>query len=332
MRGSFSLALIGLMALVASANAAEVDKCPPLESDTAPRTVITKGQVSAMVLLPDAQNGFYRGTRFDWSGVVWCLTYKEHSYFGEWYAKNQVRNRITGPVEEFRAADGRSSPGYDAAKPGDPFVKPGVGVLRRVDEKPYSFNADYPVVDGGKWTVKPGKDQVFFRHELSSPIMAYRYEKTLRLERNAPVLVLEHALKNTGKEPIDIQVYNHDFFILDGTPPGPDISIRFPFTPVAVRALQNGARIDGKSIVFESTGGASSEITGYSDKASDFDFFVENSRTGAGVEEIGDVPLSRIDFWSNMQTACPEAYVHITVPPGKTGRWSIRYRFYDMKR
>ncbi len=333
MRGLTGLVLINLAALSGSAHAAEVDKCPPPQEQAAPRAVIRNGQVSAMVLLPDAENGFYRGTRFDWSGVIWCLTYRNHSYFGEWYAQNQVRNRITGPVEEFRAADGRSSPGYDAARPGDPFVKPGVGVLRRVDEKAYSFNADYPVVDGGRWTVRTRRDRVFFRHDLSSPIgIAYRYEKVLRLERNAPVLVLEHVLKNTGKEPIDIQVYNHNFFILDGTPPGPDISIRFPFKPVAVRPLQNGARIDGNAIVFDAGGGASSEITGYSDRAADYNFFIENSRTGAGVEIIGDLPLSKIDFWSNARVACPEPYVRIQVQPGKTGRWSVRYRLYEMQR
>lgn len=321
------LALIALFAT----SVVRAETCPPLEPASVPRATITNGSVDAVVLLPDAQNGFYRGTRFDWSGVVWCLTYKGHHYFGEWNARSA--NSITGPVEEFNGADGRTPLGYDQAKPGELFVKPGVGVLRRVDQQSYRFNAVYPIVDSGKWTVRSEKRGVTFRHVLNSPLgIAYVYEKKLMLEPKEPVLVIQHQMKNTGKEPIDIQVYNHDFFVIDGTRTGPDMTLRFPFTPIADKPFQNGARIEGNQIVYdrELADGqtAAGNITGFSDKAADFRFVVENTRTGVGVEQIGDQPITRIMFWSNPKTICPEAYVHLVIPPGKTGRWSIRYRFF----
>jgi hypothetical protein len=31
--------------------------------------------------------GFYRTTRFDWSGAIASLEYKGHNYYGQWFSK-----------------------------------------------------------------------------------------------------------------------------------------------------------------------------------------------------------------------------------------------------
>ena len=44
----------------------------------APEVAISNGVIHARVYLPDAESGYYRGTRFDWSGAIsslahaWC--------------------------------------------------------------------------------------------------------------------------------------------------------------------------------------------------------------------------------------------------------------------
>lgn len=295
---------------------------------------ISNGLVNAVVYLPDAKNGYYRGSRFDWSGVVGCLTYKGHNYFGVWFPHYDplLHDAITGPVEEFRTSTG-SALNYEQAKPGELFVKPGVGVLRRIDDAPYKFVTPYPLVDGGKWTVHAGRSSVLFRQDLKGPSgIAYVYRKALKLDKHQPILILEHELKNTGTETIETSVYDHDFFMLDGAPTGPSMVVRFPFEPKADPAFENGARIDGKEIVYGrelQTGEvAGSYLTGYSSSVSDFDFIVENRNTGVGVEESGDLPISRIYFWSIRTTICPEGYVHLKIAPGEKAHWTIRYRFY----
>src|ERR1700722_19555563 len=50
-------------------------------------TDISNGQIKAKVYLPDAVNGFYRSTRFDWSGVSGSLEYKGHQFYGDWFQK-----------------------------------------------------------------------------------------------------------------------------------------------------------------------------------------------------------------------------------------------------
>jgi hypothetical protein len=308
--------------------------CSAVEKSGFPKASISNGLIHAVVYLPDAKNGYYRGSRFDWSGVVGCLAYKGHTYFGVWFSHYDplLHDAITGPVEEFRPRD--ASPlNYDQAKPGDLFVKPGVGVLRRIDDGPYKFSAPYPIVDGGKWTVGTGGAGVSFRQDLKGPAgISYIYKKVLKLDKYNPVLILEHEMKNTGTSTIETDVYNHDFFMLDGVPTGPGMVVRFPFEPKAEPGFANSARIEGKEIVYErelqSGESAASSLTGFSSNVSDFDFFIENKNSGVGVEQTGDLPISSIFFWSIRTTMCPEAYVHLKIAPGQTAHWTIRYRFY----
>src|SRR5437879_460926 len=112
---------------------------------TAPQAEINNGVLKAQFYLPDARKGFYRGTRFDWSGVIGSLEYKGHRYYGPWFTKTDPTvidfiyqgadivagpcSAITGPVEEFSTDD--KALGYDEAKPGGTFIKVGVGVLRK---------------------------------------------------------------------------------------------------------------------------------------------------------------------------------------------------------
>jgi hypothetical protein len=50
-----------------------------------PQATISNEQITAKVYLPDAKNGYYRSTRFDWSGAVYSLQYKGHDFYGPWF-------------------------------------------------------------------------------------------------------------------------------------------------------------------------------------------------------------------------------------------------------
>lgn len=336
-RFALCLFLLSFPSWLYSASTRSAPDCSNAEQSNFPKASLTNGILDAVLYLPDPAKGYYRGYRFDWSGVVPCLAYKGHTYFGVWFPHYDplLHDAITGPVEEFRTADDNADDnawGYQHAKPGEPFVKLGVGVLRRTNDAPYKFANAYPLIDGGKWTTRTTRDSATFTHHLKGPSgFAYVYTKVLKLEKNRPVLVLEHELKNTGTAPIETDVYDHDFYMIDNAVTGPDMVVRFPFAPTADPEFKN-ARIDGKQIIYErelpAGESAAGALTGYSAQASDYDFFIENRKTGAGVEQSGDLPISRLYFWSIRTTVCPEAYVHIKVAPGQTAHWTIRYRFY----
>ncbi|WP_334266734.1 hypothetical protein [Edaphobacter sp. HDX4] len=347
-----SMILMGAMLLPASlaAQSAETKAAPCADVPHAdhPSKLLSNGKLNVLVFLPDTRNGYYRSTRFDWSGVVGCASVDGHNYFGEWFADyDPLKNdSITGPVEEFRTSVGspaHTGPkgtmfvqpdaiGYADAKPGELFLKPGVGVLRKVKDAPYQFGFPYPIVDTGKWTVKAKRRSILFRQVLHGPQgYAYVYEKILSLDKNGSVMTLEHHLKNTGTKTIDTSVYDHDFFMLDRKPTGPDMVVHFAFEPKAEDPLGEAGKIEGKDLKFTQPlgprRGVSGYLTGYSNSPHDYDFTVEDTATGVAVRQTSDSPLARLYFWSTRTTICPEGYIHLNIPPGKTGKWTIRYQF-----
>jgi hypothetical protein len=319
-----------------------------------PSALISNGVVRVKVYLPDAQNGYYQGTRFDWSGSVASLETGGHSYFGEWSPNHdpKVHDSITGPVEDYAPLN------YAESKPGETFVKIGIGTLRKMDDQAYRFSAPYELLDTGKWSVRTGPDFVEYHHELNDPKSgyAYVYTKTVRLTTGKPQMTIEHTLRNTGAKAIATNVYNHGFFMLDSQPTGPDITVTFPFDIKTAREMTGLAEARGKQIVYlkelqegiagaVGAGGASGRggnggggrggrqaastlIEGFGTDVKDFNIAIENHKTGAGVRITGDRPLWRLNFWSVRTTVCPEAYVEVKADPGKETSWRLTYDFY----
>jgi len=108
-------------------------KLPAADS---PKAEIANGQIRVRLYLPDARNGYYRATRFDWSGVIAGLEYKGHNYYGPWFDRVDPKvydfryegaeivaspcSGITGPVEEFQTHG--NALGWDEAKVGGTFI------------------------------------------------------------------------------------------------------------------------------------------------------------------------------------------------------------------
>src|ERR1043166_719317 len=95
-----------------------------------PQAEISNGQIKARIYLPDPKNGYYRSTRFDWSGAVYSLQYKGHEFYGvaydridpkvlNWdYQESGIRSGpcsgLAGPVDEFQ-----TPLGWEEAKAGE---------------------------------------------------------------------------------------------------------------------------------------------------------------------------------------------------------------------
>jgi hypothetical protein len=303
-----------------------------------PQADISNGILKATLYLPDAEKGYYRATRFDWSGQIPSLEYKGHTYFGVWNPAPydpKLHDAITGPVEEF-LTDGMGL-GYADAKPGGTFIKLGVGVIRKPDEPKFQQFKTYEIVDPGKWIVKKKADSIAFTQIVKDPASGYAWEytKTVRLVKGQPRMVLEHRLKNTGTKVIASDVYEHNFYMLDKQPTGPDVVVKFPFEVHAAGDFHGLAETRGKDLVYlkelVDRQSAQSELTGFSSDPKDYNISEENLKTGAGVRQTSDRPLVRINYWSIRTTACPEAYIRMHIEPGKEFTWRIAYDFYTTK-
>ncbi len=300
-----------------------------------PQARISNGTVDAVLYLPDGDRGYYRGTRFDWSGVIASIKYKGHEFVGQWFDKYdpKLHDAILGPVEEFRTGD--SALGYDEAKPGDSFIRIGVGGVERANAGPYQTFETYNIVNPGKWIIRPRRDSIDFVHELKDGSgYAYVYKKTVRLPGSKPEMVIEHELQNTGKKVIDTTQYNHNFFVFDGMFSGPGTEVKFAFEPQAKRDLKGLVEIKGKDLVYlkQMDKGESvfTEIEGFDESADDYDLRIEHAKAGTGVRINGDQPIAKLNFWSIRTTVCPEPFVAMRLEPGQKKKWEYTYTFYTL--
>ncbi len=293
-----------------------------------PQATISNGPVTAKLMLPDAQRGSYQGTRFDWSGIMASLTWNGHEFFGQWYPKHdpKIHDAITGPVEEFLSHD--AGLGYDEVKPGETFLRIGVGALRKPDEKAFRRFATYEIADPGKRSVRRGGNWIEFGHQASAAGYAYDYRKTIRLTKDG--FVIEHALKNTGSKPIDTLVYNHNFFVIDNEVVGPGIVVRFPWTPKPDKPFANGGEVRGQEIQYQRELQAGESVAADLGGFGAYDVRIENQKAHAGVHITSDQPLTKLYFWSIRTVACPEPYIRIQADPKHEVKWKIHYVLYTV--
>jgi hypothetical protein len=95
---------------------------------------------------------------------------------------------------------------------------------------------------------EPSKDWTEFTQRLPDKIgCGYLYTKRVSLNRGAPEMVISHSLKNTGAKVIETTQYNHNFFVIDGQPSGPGITIRFPFDLKAKGDLKGFLEVPGRT-------------------------------------------------------------------------------------
>ncbi|MFC1763006.1 hypothetical protein ACFL6U_13115 [Planctomycetota bacterium] len=307
------------------------------EAENYPQAEISNGLITAKIWTPDPEKGFYRGTRFDWSGAIASLRYQGHEFFGPWrdnMVDPEVHDNITGPVESFMANN--AVLGYKEAKVGETFMRIGVGLCEKPQEKGYTWTHTYEVVEPGKWTIKQDKNWIEFTHELADGKgYAYRYTKRLTLPEGKPELVLSHVLENTGEKTIATEAFNHNFFVIDGRPSGPEFEIEFPFAMTATRDLKGLIAIRGNKIHYpkelQEGDAIYTVLEGYGTQQADNAFRIENKKTGVAVSMKTDQPLHKLCFWTIRRTLCPEPYIFMKINSGETQMWDTQYVFFEKK-
>jgi len=297
--------------------------------DQYPSLTISNDEVEMKIYLPDAENGLYRATRFDWSGVIGSVKYKEHEYFGYWKDTHDplFHEDLPGPVEGYI----KPGLGYDEAEAGGKYVRIGVGVIEKPEEEEYSFRNFYKLLDHGKWSVEHGADWISFRHELSSDIgYSYIYEKLIKLKSDG--FILQHKLQNTGEKVIETDQFNHNFFMIDGEPSGSAFSISLPYPISTEDDPQGFVEIRENEIHFirdlEVDDSFFLSLFGYGEEVADHQVTVQNHNSGAGVTYSIDKPLHRMAFWACHTTLCPENFIWLRVEPGNQEEWTSEYTLF----
>lgn len=295
-----------------------------------PKLSLSNDALSLTVYLPDAAAGFYRGTRFDWAGVVGHARFAGHTVFGPWKDKHDPANfdDIVGPVEEF----GTEAPlGYADAKPGETFVKIGVGELVKPKEEKYRFSHRYEIAKPGSWEVTSTPSAVTFKQTiLAKSGYGYRYVKRVELEPAG--FRIAHELTNAGTKSLATDYYNHNFFNVDNDPVGPNYRVTLPAPPTARDASGRYDELvavrDGRTLTFAGPldrGYVYAVLDGQAGATGPITF--AHAPSGLTMTAEADAPLDKVRFWATQRTVCPEPFVAVSLKPGESKAWAVRYTF-----
>jgi hypothetical protein len=289
---------------------------------------LTNGVITAEVAVPDVDKGCYRGNRFEQAGIVTRLEVGGHSFFRSPPVPNAPLDSGTcwGPAEEWFEALA-----YADAKPGEPFIKMGVGLYEKPYKARHMWYCEYWPVRKFDWTTTAGKDRVEFVQTVDGPRgWGYRYVKRLVLVPAQPTLRIEHELTNTGREPIAGEQYNHNFLVFDGQPVGKGWRVEFPYTPQPAKDIAKFATVQGNVVEITASGkevSGMSDITGWPTPAAEHAFVVSCARTQTAVRISGDFPLSKLSLFVCPEFLAPEPFVQISVNPGEKKNWTRVYEF-----
>jgi len=327
-----------------------------------PQATIQNEMVQATLFLPNPVNGFYRGTRFDWSGTIAGLGYKGQKWFGPWFVKSDptvedmkfdpalngwvagTNNANMGSAEEFSATEDTPPIGYKEAAVGGTFLKIGVGVLRKPDEPKYNRLRLYEIVNGGKWITNFERqtERIQFIHQIDDPSgYGYVYSKTISLPPGKPELVVEHSLKNAGNKLIDTDVCTNHYLVINNLPPNDsDVEVNFPFD-LKVRLERSkagwielhGPAAEKKFNEVHTMRNVQGDdrlqfrLEGFSNDPKDHEFKYKHRGARAVAGVTSDQPLAGMEIFAIPPVFAPKTFIKLRIEPGSEFKWRVAYRF-----
>eukprot|EP00435_Cladocopium_sp_Y103_P036178 s2976_g9.t1 len=222
-----------------------------------PKTILSSGQLDVTVYLP-GNLGYYNSTRFEWGSMIGEITLGEAEFFSDlwrtatdpnWGKDHDPSNPegVLGLASEFGCgSDGPDCPagwgreteasngvlGYHEAGMGDPFLKIGVGKLKKGScdacnsDTQYHFNSRYDFAEPPVWTVShPSGDAIDMIHEASLEDWGYRLHRHLQV--HGDMLVMRSELTNTGSKAFKTVQYTHNFLAFNRQQIGPPLKLQF---------------------------------------------------------------------------------------------------------
>jgi len=327
--GASSLALPQLITGCSSAAITPLRKKPVCENYK--HVKLSNGKLDITIVLPDQNVGFYRATRFDWSGMIADIRYKSHTFVQPWKSPHEPENteNAIGTAEEFR-----EPLGYEEAKIGGGFIKIGVGILEKPQENEYIYGRSYKIIKPGTWKIEKLPGGISFEQELTSDSgYGYLYKKQIIFEKKSPVFTISHILKNTGQKAFSTTHYCHNFFIIDGWPIGKGYTLSFPFQIKPKGDLLGIVETKENQIIFlkgfQPGQALCSLFEGFGPGSVSNQVSIKNATDRTGIEIIGDKSLEWINLYAVTTTLCIEPGIRIKLQPGENFSWVNRYRFFE---
>jgi len=291
-----------------------------------PTTLLKSGDLEIRVHTPDAQNGYYRGQRFDHSGFVAQATWRGHTFFGELREPRnpEAHDHVAGVAEEFGIDEAL---GYAEADPATgTFIKIGVGVLQRNGTEPYKFHKRYPLIEQPAWQIQATATEVTCSQTLTLGDWGYQLSKTIAVADDGNSFTVTRTLTNSGTKPITTNHYSHNNLCIDQDPINPAYRLIYPAPVTKVEGNGPIAITDNVLTLTEPlTKSLWVRLEGVPDNRNEVR--VEHQTTGVAVTISHDYPAAKVILYGESRAICPEHFAAINVAPGGSMTWTTTYSF-----
>lgn len=230
------------------------------------------------------------------------------------------------------------------AAPGQLFPKFGVGVLRQIPGgTEFDMHGDYEVVTPFPIeTSCDGHTAVFRQQPVPCLDMAVRLERTFTLEGTA--LIMQVRVENTGKRPLKLSEYHHNFVAIDGIPMGPGYKLEL-YQDNAPEKLVKAVCTAGKEQTpVEGVVRVENNCVYWNQDMENRVLFTKagpedlaakpgsvwklsHEKSSASIEELVGFSPARVVYWGIEHCICVEVYHDIFVEPGQSATWARTWKF-----
>jgi hypothetical protein len=287
---------------------------------------LSNGLVVAQVAQPDIEHGIYRGHRFEQAGIVTQLRYQDKQFFLEAPENNQPLNNDWGisTVAEFLEPIG-----WQNATPGEPYIKIGVGLLRRAVVQEEKWNEWPYILKRFPWEViRHGENSLEFRQDAKLRDLGYQYSKTLTLVPGKPVLMIEHSLKNTGSVRFVSSYYIHNWIVLGSLDQKGKYTAHLHYAPRFEGEPSSSFQIDDKAVTAGNSQPCHTVLSGWQPNPSQNNYCcITRQDVSYALSIQGDYPTVGQELYADQQVLCYEAFKAINLAPGETTSWKVQYTF-----
>ena len=272
----------------------------------------------------------YKGSRFDWTGQITQIKYKEmHSFCTNETLKPEKLNELgRGLYNEFGIDD---PIGYNECALGDKYPKIGIGMLTRDSDKPYVFYKPHEVLPAN-FNHDSTKDSVSFISDCKE-INGYGFKLLKKITLKDDTFSIKYKLFNTGTKEISTSEYVHNFLSINNRKIDNSYQLKF-----SAPLKQNGEIVNPEEKVKFSD----NRINWVSEVGKEFFFSeilpfkegitswqLENLNDKVGIKESCSFNPLRVNLWGSTHVVSPEIFFKLKVAPGKSISWQRNYIVYE---
>ncbi len=227
-----------------------------------------------------------------------------------------------------------------AARVGGKFLKPGVGILTKTDEKPYFFMRSYPTLPFPISVENRGYQAVFRTTPIEIEGYALRMKKTVTVYENR--LRMDYEYENTGRKELDFNEYVHNFVTLNHQMVDETYVLSMPAMNIPEGPVAMPRREDiGPSSVYVDSEGLKTKAADmnasmmFLDPAyvnhelKPFSWKLYSKVNSLSISEKVSFDPAFMNIWTVGEIISPEVFSHVVLEPGEVAAYHREWEFCD---